>query len=248
MRARSITAVCILLATLLSIGAICPGNPYFTVTTAVSSIGTLIINPDPNVTVEGFLAVNGASCEQLPTSTYWIRNTDSHGNAKVDVGGIGNCYWDILRHTSNSCAQTEAVYRIDIIGQQVFLPCAFVRKMDVSPDGFDVTNAPASLYVTGQYMNSGYGMPIIQYYDENGTSVGQITASSVADDGTWLQFAPGPLLWQYSGFYVAVISVPVGDGTYAYAGGVLLNIWGNDPPPDDGGGHCGNSDDPDCLK
>ncbi|MEP6912722.1 MAG: hypothetical protein ABI923_08205 [bacterium] len=108
-----------------------------------------------------------------------------------------------------------------------------------SPDSIDLLNPPATVTVTGSGISGGYGMPVIQYYDQySGVLVASTTASNIAADGSWLQASTPDLSSVYTGAYNIVISNVAADGTLELLGAAPISAWNRDPavccdpPPD----------------
>ena len=78
-------------------------------------------------------------------------------------------------------------------------------------------------------------MPVVEFYDEYGTFIGQQVAASVAGDGSWLQSPAPNLAGVYSGVYTVVITNIDWDGGRNVVGTATVWVYGNDmplPPPD----------------
>lgn len=102
-----------------------------------------------------------------------------------------------------------------------------------SPEYVDLQAPPATFSISGSGISVAYGMPKVQYWDDFGQLVGEMTASSVADDGTWLE-APTPYSGQaYSGRWTVYVMNRTWDGGVEHAGSAIVYAYGRDyePPP-----------------
>lgn len=108
------------------------------------------------------------------------------------------------------------------------------RRFFLSVSSMDVNAPPASVAVTGVGMSNAYGMPVIQFVNTaSGAIVATTTASSINNDGTWIQAAMPNISSAYSGQYVAVVYNVQANGTLLGVGGDWIDFYGNDPPPGD---------------
>jgi hypothetical protein len=105
------------------------------------------------------------------------------------------------------------------------------------PASVNLQDPPATFTINGSDISTAYGMPKVQYWDDNGQLLGEVSASTVAQDGTWLQ-APTPGLWQaYSGNWSVYVMNRTWDGGIEHVGSAHVQTYGRDyeppPPPDD---------------
>jgi len=152
----------------------------------------------------------------------------------------------VFAFTSGFCFGRESeadVHAGDFIG---FVCEHHFRQFFISPESINVNAPPATIELTGDGMNTTYGMPVVKWADSwTGQIIATTTAWSVSPDGTWLQ-APTPYLAsQYSGQYVVFVFNVMPDGSLQETGGDQLDLWGNDrppdpPPPDPDPAPCGN--------
>jgi hypothetical protein len=121
----------------------------------------------------------------------------------------------------------------------------FFFSFTASPSSADLNNPPASATVTGQAMDATYGMPRVDYYNEDGYLIGTTYATSVAGDGSSL-VAPVPDLSQsWSGTYTLEVVNKNSEGFYVdFLGSATVSCWGRDRPDTDGDGWY---DDEDCY-
>lgn len=96
-----------------------------------------------------------------------------------------------------------------------------------SPTYTDVTSG--TITASGPGFSSAHGMPLFQYFDQNGNLVAQQNATSVASDGN---SASGPVPSNISsvppGFYVGRVSNAASGGSYTFlnTGGVIVGNGG----------------------
>lgn len=75
-------------------------------------------------------------------------------------------------------------------------------------------------------------MPTVEFYNDTGTAIGSVTASSVGAGGSSVVInTPACLVSQFSGSYVATISNRNVGGTSTVAAAAAIDVYGNDPPP-----------------
>jgi hypothetical protein len=117
--------------------------------------------------------------------------------------------------------------------------------LTANPSGVDLNALPASITISGQAMDATYGMPRVDYYDDDGYLVGSVYATQASGDGSWL-VAPTPDLSQaWSGNYQVRVTNMTWEGRYMDEVGTAdLNCWGRDRPDSDGDGWY---DDEDCY-
>ena len=112
------------------------------------------------------------------------------------------------------------------------LDCIAVNlAFNMTPSTLDAFNPPAALQIFGSSISSSHGMPQVQFYDISGNIAAQVTASSVASDGSSLP-APMPNI---SGFETATYGIRVmnvmQDGSLQPAGVLPADSEGNEPRP-----------------
>ncbi len=137
-----------------------------------------------------------------------IRNTDGNGHLNYPKDANGAC----------------GNVTFTISGTGLF-------SFSVNPYSIDSQAAPATMTVNGSELSTAYGMPLVQFYDNNSTFMGQTTATAVAGDGTWLEAPTTDLSGVYSGYYQVEISNIGADGNPSLIGVANVNVYGNDPPP-----------------
>lgn len=137
-------------------------------------------------------------------------------------------------------------------GQTVTGKCLIpgILFLNASPSSIDLQAPPATVDLTGGGFSAAYGMPRIEYYDQNtGAFVASTIASSVAPDGAWLQSNTPDLSSVFSGTYNIVVSNLNADGSAQLVGVATVDAWGRDgvyvPPPDPGS--CGCPPDGPCM-
>lgn len=113
----------------------------------------------------------------------------------------------------------------------VFLPCNGNQTFAAVPSYIETTNPPATITITGFDIDSTYGMPYVEYWDQSGNLVAQGQASSVAPDGTWLSGATPDLSNVPSSSYWVFIRNVTADGSLQFLGATTIYIDNGQPPP-----------------
>jgi hypothetical protein len=81
-----------------------------------------------------------------------------------------------------------------------------------------------------------YGMPVVNYRDASGMSIGSGTVTAVAADGTWLDATPPDLSQAFSGTWTIHINNIAANGQYVLVGTSTMDAYGREPPDSDGDG------------
>lgn len=105
------------------------------------------------------------------------------------------------------------------------------RNFIVTPSSVDLQAPPASFTITGEAISGAYGMPKVEFWNQNEILQHQTTASAIAADGTWLQVATPDLSQVYSGQYYIEVSNIKADGTTEIIGIATVETYGRDEPP-----------------
>jgi len=111
-----------------------------------------------------------------------------------------------------------------------------IFPFSVSPNSINLQAPPATVDMTGQGLNTTYGMPSVEYVDQyTGQVLGSATATAV-NGGTWLRAPVPDLSSVYSGTYNILISNATSGGGREYVGTATVSCYGRDgwyePPPD----------------
>jgi len=186
-----------------------------------------VTSPDPNVRVIGHFTDFASSCGNI---TGFDITTNSDGEFK-NTDFVANGFWNFQRiggHTG--CGLIGAAGYISC-GGTAKLPCSPALAFGMAPEAIDTNAPPATATFTGEGLNTTYGMPTIEFYDEYGTFFNQTTASSVSSDGTSLQATVPSLAGLYSGYYTVVIVNATADGSRNAIGTASVWVYGNDMPP-----------------
>ncbi|HEY3134750.1 MAG TPA: hypothetical protein VGL29_01750, partial [Blastocatellia bacterium] len=121
-----------------------------------------------------------------------------------------------------------------VCGQTVQLVCNQTgTAFTMSPATIDINAPPATADLSGGGLDTTYGMPTVEFYDEYGSYIDGRTALAVSADGTWLQASVPDLSGAYSGSYTIVIVNATADGTRNIVGTANVWVYGNYPPPPD---------------
>lgn len=117
--------------------------------------------------------------------------------------------------------------------------------LTASPSTIDLTNPPSTVTITGQYFDTTYGMPRVEYFDGSGFLIGSVLATSVSGGGTSLTANVPDLSSAYSGTYQIRVSNKTYLGYYNHiVGWATVTATGRDRPDSDGDGYY---DDQDCA-
>jgi hypothetical protein len=101
-----------------------------------------------------------------------------------------------------------------------------------SPEIILISTPPASFVIGGEAMDTTYGMPLIQLYDESGSLVAYTYATAVNAGGTEQQASTPDLSQCYNGLVAVLISNATPDGYFEPIGTALVEITGGVDPPD----------------
>jgi len=206
-----------------------------TFSTPPSPTQSAVISPDPNVQVIGnFQGYNGLGDPCGGTQSFNI-TTGSDGT-KQDSDWAAPGVWNFTRNGGHTgCGLIFFFGHAISCGQTATLNCGSAFVFGMTPDSIDVNAPPATATFTGQGLDTTYGMPTLEFYDEYGTYFSQTTATAVSADGTWLQTSVPSLAGLYSGIYTVVIVNATADGSRNAVGTASVWVYGNDmpaPPPD----------------
>ncbi len=222
-------------------------NPSFTIQTQrVNSLG--IPTNVPGVVISGY---NNRPPD--PGYTGFVRQfpptESSYRSALVPVkNGVAPAFWAITSHTPLFCGGLTAFGGVEP-GEVSFARCfqgSFNFPTSFVPSSINVEEPPVAWKITGNNMNSTYGMPTVQYFDEAGTLVYQTQATDIASDGTWIAGSSDGLQPLPSGNYGAHMWNATADGTGEFCGVATFSIWRtSEIPPcfdEDGDGYCSDED------
>lgn len=131
-------------------------------------------------------------------------------------------------------------------GQSITFP---VRQRETQPIACDETGAylrapfyadpsainlelpPAVVSVTGGGIDATFGMPAVDFYDDNGTLVAREYAYEVSSDGTLLKVHTPDLSSAESGSFVLIVSNVGADGNLSAIGTLGIGVFTFEPPP-----------------
>lgn len=97
-----------------------------------------------------------------------------------------------------------------------------------SPSSVDLQAPPATMSVSGTGISSAYGMPVVEFYDNNSNFVGRATATAVDPGGTWLQANTPDLSQVYSGSYQVEVHNVNADASVTLIGVAEVFTYGRD--------------------
>lgn len=95
-------------------------------------------------------------------------------------------------------------------------------SFSLSPNPVYINAAPSSGTVAGSGFSSTYGMPLVQYYNLDGTLMGQENATSV--NGTSVQISAFDISQLPAGTYAAFVSNAASGGGYTYLGNGVIQV------------------------
>lgn len=108
---------------------------------------------------------------------------------------------------------------------------AVTAGFSFNPNPLLADNPPSVVQIAGNGFSATYGMPLVQYFDSNGTLVAQMQATAIAPDGTWIQ-APTPNMQSIPlGVYAGVIKNANASGGWDLIGVVDVQVDVTPPPP-----------------
>lgn len=168
------------------------------------------------------------------------RNTFFQGNS-----GLGKllvpdartpAFWR-LGEFSGPCA--EQTFEIGIRQNDgVVMDCDTTRpgphlglNFEASPPYVDPASPPGTMTITGQDMDTTYGMPMVEYYDVNGNLFAQTQAFYVAPDGTSLTASAPDFSSCPTSQYLVVVSNVDPNGLLVIVGSTTIDVFTPDPPP-----------------
>jgi hypothetical protein len=204
------------------------GGPKFQVHTTYSVGGTY--QDDGNVNTS-------AHCYPFCVSStlyteFGVAPTNSHGYRTFDNAYLP-AYWTVTRYPSARCALV-VTKSADVGTDSTFpLPCSQQPYWSASPTPINASSPPTNIGFSGDaVLNSGYGMPTVDWYNENGEAIGSVTAGSIATDGSSATVStPGFLTNQYNGSYIAVLNNINSDQSHSAAAAAAVDLVGNAAPP-----------------
>jgi hypothetical protein len=148
------------------------------------------------------------SYDHPPTSRQDIlRTTDQNGTLFFPKDANGNC---------NAVTITSTL--------------AGFNSFAVSPSSIDLEAPPATMSVTGTGISSTYGMPVVDFYDNNSNFIARTTATAVDPGGTWLQATTPDLSQVYSGNYQVEVHNVKADSSMDFIGIAEVVTYGRDEP------------------
>lgn len=103
-------------------------------------------------------------------------------------------------------------------------------SFSVTPSSIDLQAPPATMSVIGTGINTTYGMPVVEFYDNYSNFIGSTTATAVDPGGTWLQANTPDLSQVYSGGYQVEIHNVKADASMDFIGVSDVITYGRDEP------------------
>ena len=182
-------------------------------------------------------------------SGFWLNDTGTPTGSTTSFSGFTNsganfnvtngrvpANWRILA-TNGACLQVlEPSVRNVTAGSTQLARCVVSTLffLTAAPDSINLASPPPTVSIGGGGFTTTYGMPIVEYYDQNtGILIANATASSVAGDGSSLQVVTPDLSGVYTGGYNIVVSNKASDGSNTMVGIAAFSACCIDPPPPD---------------
>lgn len=187
---------------------------------------------------EGFVGVAGAWQADLAgaagIASPFNVTTDELGLVSVD-GARAPAEWKLTWESSSfgpegcdghfltlSIPLGEEAELICIINTEVASVSAATPSFSLTPNPVYLSAAPPSGTVQGSGFSSTYGMPLVQYYNLDGTLMGQENATSV--NGTSIQISGFDMSQLPVGTYAAFVSNATSGGGYTYLGNGVVQV------------------------
>lgn len=216
--------------------------------------------------VQTFLAVGAPFSRQVVVDPYrgvagnWNTNSLPDNASYTDVtqfftrtGGDGKSFisrgrstalWDFY-YTDGPCYFQGITTLYADQGQYTPLTCnpRIFFLFTPSPESINIIAPPPTFTLSSTDVGSidtTYGMPMLEFYNEYGDLVAQTLATSVSSDGSWLQADMPDVSYCFTDSYGIAIKNTTADGTWDYFGVATIDMYGNDRPisPSSGGGEC----------
>jgi hypothetical protein len=137
-------------------------------------------------------------------------------------GGWGQCNG---ASTSGGLNRGVENYVFCFIGQ------GFGFHSQIFPTSLSTTGAAVEFMVTGVGLNTSYGMPTLQFFNEYGTLAAQTQATEMAPDNTYLKAWSGCLSGLPSGHYTVNVVNATADGVGQVVGSSSVRLYGANEPP-----------------
>lgn len=150
------------------------------------------------------------------------------------INGRAPATWRFTLH-SGRCSGQFGIFLMKH-GQEQKIDCVpltgtMLPGFLTSPASIDTTAPPPTVTIYGQDMNCASGMPMVEYYDSEGTLAQQAQATTCAQDGSWIS-SPTPDL---SSCYPGTYSLTVRSSKDVAIGSSLIYIHNPSaclPPPE----------------
>lgn len=223
---------------LTSLGSGCAGappNPGFRIKTAIKRVGTgglPVTTPHLLVSLSGNM-VAGSDYPGISVGTVTSFIGGSGLAARHDVkGGRATATWD-WKQNSGPCTGISFRANGVVPGDEWTLTCDTFGvgfSFYSTPSYIDASAPPAKITVHGSGFTSAGGMPVIEYYNNEGTLADSRQATEIAGDGTWASGPTPNLSSSTSGQYV--LRARNADGTYLGDGAIEMYSPYEPPPPE----------------
>jgi hypothetical protein len=163
--------------------------------------------------------------------------TDLVGNLYI-TNGRAPASWT-FNEQSGACSGLSVTAPVSL-GNVTTLECIATGDLGsgeytISPSTVDSSSPPATVSITGSGFSTTYGMPQVAYYYNDGTYVGEVTATT-ANPTTISAAPPSGLSSDPSGIYVGEIQNATAGGGWQTVGVVALNLVTPTPPQVGSGG------------
>ncbi|HYK20281.1 MAG TPA: hypothetical protein VEV42_06085 [Pyrinomonadaceae bacterium] len=210
--------------------------PRFIILTTQTIFGTLglpVVLPHPNVECAGQWESDAMNLGPIGGINTFFQGNSGEGKLLVPNARTP-AFWR-LGEFSGPCVNQSFVIGIRQ-NDAVEMNCDLTRvhlgpPFSLSPSGIDLGSLSTTLTITGQDIDATYGMPLVEYYNEDGNLVAQMQAASVAPDGTSLTVSTPDFSSSTSGEYLLVISNVRSNSSLEMIGSATLYVYAFDPPP-----------------
>lgn len=170
-----------------------------------------------------------SGCITLTPTECQVNNKDANTTYIISYNHPPGVHQDILRTTN---ASGTLFYPKDANGAcgdvTITRTGAGFNSFSASPSSIDLESPPSTMTIYGSDIDSTYGMPVVEFYDNNSDFVGRETATSVDSGGTWLVVNTPDLSSVYSGDYQIEVHNVNSSSGYDFIGVTDVITYGRD--------------------
>ena len=226
---RAVCAVALAALVILTVDSDCGGGEG---PPAPPSVGFIVHTMDeanlfgtlkdsPNIGVAGNFQDEIVS-NPVGTFKSFSGTTDSNGYL-VATGVIVPAVWK-FKESNGPCGGQSTVATVGNQQTQDLDCISIVLGFGVAPSSLSTSSPPAGLSITGESISTTYGMPHVQIFDNLGTMMADLVATSVSDGGLVLA-SPSPIMdgWSTGTYGLEVLNVQ-SDGSLSPVGAAPVPI------------------------